>query len=130
MQYDTFTTFLTDKNGEVHKDKGEFYLSTVSQSTAYDIFYTAHDLTNESIAYTFSPMLRTSKSSGTIEPSDITKIRCDGVVEYCYEYNGVRLQGLSSDNLWNISTVQGAENHPASYRPSAQSQCFDGKVAH
>lgn len=130
VQYDTFTTFLTDKNGEVHKDKGEFYLSTVSQSTAYDIFYTAHDLTNESIAYTFSPMLRTSKSYGTIEPSDITKIRCDGVVEYCYEYNGVRLQGLSSDNLWNISTVQGAENHPASYRPSAQSQCFDGKVAH
>lgn len=46
------------------------------------------------------------------------------------EENGVRLQGLSSDNLWNISTVQGAENHPASYRPSAQSQCFDGKVAH
>ena len=42
----------------------------------------------------------------------------------------MRLQGLSSDNLWNISTVQGAENHPASYRPSAQSKCFDGKVAH
>lgn len=130
VQYDTFKTFLTDKNGKVHNDMGEFYLSTVSQSTAYDIFYTAHDLTNESIAYTFSPMLRTSKSSGTIEPSDITKIRCDGVVEYCYEYNGVRLQGLSSDNLWNISTVQGAEYHPASYRPSAQSQCFDREVAH
>lgn len=130
VQYDTFTTFLTDKNGDVHNDMGEFYLSTVSQSTAYDIFYTAHDLTNEAIAYTFSPMLRASKSSGTIEPSDITKIRCDGVVEYCYEYNGVRLQGLSSDNLWNISTVQGAEYHPASYRPSAQSQCFDREVSH
>lgn len=131
VQYGTFIEFLTDKNGVRHNDMGEFYLSSVSQSTAYNIFFTAHDLTNEGIAYTFSPMLRTSKSSGKIEPSDITKIRCDGVVEYCYEYNGVRLQGPNdSTNTWDISTVIGAEYHPATYLPSAQAQCFNREVSH
>lgn len=131
VQYDTFDAFLTDSDGVEQGDRDEFYMSSVSQSTAYDIFFTAHDLTNEAIPYTFSPMLRTSKASGRIEPSDITKIRCDGVVEYCYEYNGVRLQGPNdSANTWDISTVIGAENHPMSFRPSAQSECFDRRIVH
>lgn len=126
VEYGTFTEFLDGNN-----DKGELYKSSVSQSTAYDIFYTAHDLTNEGIAYSYSPMLRSSKSSGKIHPSDITKIRCDGVVEYCYEYNGVRLQGPDdSTNTWDISTAFGADYHPGSFRPSLQAQCFDREVSH
>lgn len=126
VQYGTFAEFLDGNN-----DKGELYKSSVSQSTAYDIFYTAHDLTNEGIAYSYSPMLRSSKSSGKIHPSDITKIRCDGVVEYCYEYNGVRLQGPNdSTNTWDISTALGADYHPGTFRPSLQAQCFDREVSH
>ncbi len=37
----------------------------------------------------------------TIAPSDITHMRCDGVVEYCYEYYGYRIYG--NDSYWNIS---------------------------
>lgn len=35
------------------------------------------------------------------EPEDIKEIRCDGVVEFCYEYNGIKIYG--EDNLWNIT---------------------------
>lgn len=34
-------------------------------------------------------------------PDDIKTIRCDGVVEYCYEYNLIRVSGVG--NTWNIA---------------------------
>ena len=34
-------------------------------------------------------------------PADISSIRCDGVVEYCNEYNNIRITG--SNAFWNIS---------------------------
>lgn len=38
-----------------------------------------------------------------VEPSDITKFRCDGFVEYCYEKNNVRVFGPEDDDAeWNI----------------------------
>ena len=37
----------------------------------------------------------------TIEPSQITNMRCDGVVEYVYEYYGYKVGGGST--TWNIS---------------------------
>lgn len=36
----------------------------------------------------------------TVQPEDIATIRCDGFVEYSYEYNGIRIGGGSSD--WNV----------------------------
>ena len=36
-----------------------------------------------------------------IEPRNITGMRCDGVVEYCYEYCNYRIFG--DDGKWNIS---------------------------
>lgn len=36
-----------------------------------------------------------------VQVSDISTIRCDGVIEYCYEYNNIRIYG---DNVtWDIS---------------------------
>ena len=37
----------------------------------------------------------------TIQPSIITKIRCDGVIEYTYEYFGYKVGG--GNTYWNIS---------------------------
>ena len=38
-----------------------------------------------------------------VEPTSITKLRCDGFVEYCYERNNVRVFGPSGDaDEWNI----------------------------
>ena len=40
-------------------------------------------------------------SNNWVYPEDLWLIRCDGVVEYCYEWHGYRIYG--SDSLWNIS---------------------------
>lgn len=53
-----------------------------------------------------------------IEPSDIITMRCDAVVEFCYEYNGIRL--LGPEGAWDISSVTGLEYHSATLRPSQQ----------
>lgn len=47
-----------------------------------------------------------------IEPTDIACIRCDGLVEYCYEYYGYRVFG--SDASWDISKPGNMSHHSAS----------------
>lgn len=48
---------------------------------------------------------------GTVD--DIDESRCDGVVEYAYEHNGVRVCGGTDPARWNISLagVENPENH-------------------
>lgn len=36
-----------------------------------------------------------------VSPSEVSSMRCDGVVEYIYEYYGFRVYGSSSD--WDVS---------------------------
>lgn len=48
------------------------------------------------ITYDYIPMTQTHYN-----PSDIQAIRCDGFVEYCFEYEGIRLAG--PDNYWDIT---------------------------
>lgn len=100
---------------------GEYYMSGMTYSDQLNIFYTAVDLTNNSIGYTLFNLFTTDLSSGTISPSDINKMRCDGVVEYSYEYNGIKVLGGSTN--WNCSTVSGLNAH--SGLPKAQSQAFN-----
>lgn len=58
-----------------------------------------------------------------IEPDAIVSLRCDGLIEYCYEYYGIRIFG--SDSLWDIS-VSSAENlahhNHIDVRPKRQAQ--------
>lgn len=63
----------------------------------------ARILKTKDISYTFDKQLDADLSTATtkIQPDDITKIRCDGLIEYCYEYYGYRIFG--SDTLWDIS---------------------------
>ena len=43
-------------------------------------------------------------------PYDIKSLRCDGIVEYCYEWQNVRIFG--SDARWDISkNDQGNKDH-------------------
>ncbi|WP_432406577.1 hypothetical protein [Wukongibacter sp. M2B1] len=58
-----------------------------------DIRETASDLTMQAISYTFLNLLEYDDDPGTyINPSEIDKLRCDGVVEYCYEWNNVMIR--------------------------------------
>ena len=57
----------------------------------------------------------------TIQPSIITNIRCDGVVEYVYEYYGYRVGG--SDSYWNISINSlGNKNEHSSFNITPKKQ--------
>lgn len=41
-----------------------------------------------------------------IMPANVTSLRCDGLVEYCYEYNNIRISGPASS--WNIAIANTA----------------------
>ena len=61
----------------------------------------------------------------TIQPEDIATIRCDGVVEYSYEYNGLRIGGGNSD--WNISIDKDANFNAhtgAAITPKKQTESY------
>lgn len=66
---------------------------------------TARRLATESINYTTLQQIKYSTIGADVttkaSPSLITHIRCDGVIEYCYEYNDIRVYG--NDANWDIS---------------------------
>lgn len=63
-----------------------------------------------------------------VQPSEITDLRCDGVIEYCYEYNDVRIFG--SDTYWNISVRSIAHtNAHACIWPQNQAQNYMSRVS-
>ena len=69
----------------------------------------AKKLTNENIPYCFYYQLETDldtlqSNPQVIRPENITAIRCDGVVEYCYEYYGHKIFGSSND--WDITIAK------------------------
>lgn len=123
--YDTFDTFLRNKEGEKQNYVGERYMSTMTLSDHYNIFFTAEDMATEAIPYTFVNMISVSLlAPAQLEVSDIEKIRCDGFVEFAYEYNGIKLQ--ASSVYWDISTYLGAINHDGILlTPKTQYDTFD-----
>jgi len=71
-------------------------------STNQNAFVAKAKLLKE-IPYIFSAQMYygVTGTNATIQPSSILNIRCDGVVEYVYEYFGYRVGG--ADGVWNIS---------------------------
>ena len=73
-------------------------LATAQKFYNYTLLYRALnqiDYTNHVITY----------NSTDVIPSQVTKFRCDGFVEYCYEYNNIRVFGpaANSEESWDIS---------------------------
>ncbi len=77
--------------------------TVLTQAQKINVLTTAYILEeNYDIGYNaFYQVNYPSSLTGTVMPLDITSIRCDGVVEYCYEYNNIRIYG--SDANWNVS---------------------------
>lgn len=63
----------------------------------------ARELRTKDIGYTVTHQLDAEYPSNAtkIEPEHIVAMRCDGLVEYCYEYFGHRIFG--DNELWDIS---------------------------
>ena len=60
------------------------------------------------ISYTVTKQLDATLQPGAtkIQPTDVTSVRCDGFVEYCYEYYGYRIYG--DDDHWDITKSDAA----------------------
>ena len=80
--------------------------TTLTRSQRDAVCATATDLAYARIPYVFMNPISYSISSsafGKYPIDDILAIRCDGFVEYAYEYNDIRVYG--DDTYWNISRV-------------------------
>lgn len=102
-EYVSYLDFLDGNN-----QMGYYEPSSVSltDSQRQKVIKTAKELVDEHIPYCLINIIeydRVSSSQRTYTPSDISAIRCDGFVEYAYEYNNIRVCGGDSD--WNISKV-------------------------
>ncbi len=85
----------------------------ISVDTRHKIVDTASAMIGKDIWWTFVDQLDYCDWDwdGTID--DIDELRCDGLVEYVYEKNGVRVCGGSDPEKWNVSHpgTSWPENH-------------------
>ena len=115
----SFTTSFSNYEGDSSKYYGAFisvdYSTTMPFSTRRAIVGRAKEVADAAISY---PSLAVNaleyggtSFDGTV--ADITAIRCDGVVEYSYEKEGVRVwrNCLRPDSEWSIVTNPDAHNN-------------------
>ncbi len=105
VKFDTWRNFI---DGNIFKGYYESDDSPTLNERAR-IAGLAKKLANENIPYCFYYQLETdldtlSSNPKTIKPENITAMRCDGVVEYCYEYYGHRIYGSNSN--WDITIAK------------------------
>ena len=117
VDYNNMSSF---DSGETYL--GHYYRNIVDTSSERDsIINTCAALhANGSIGYTWADCLipDTGNIGSYINPSEMNEIRCDGVVEYAYEYNNFEIWGRTSDGTensspthFNISSVDYYEEH-------------------
>ncbi len=107
----------------------------ISSAGRDQVKYVANRLANDLISYksmgqlAFNQNILGTKTYITYE--DITHMRCDGVVEYCYEFNGYRVYG--DDTKWNISkaNINNYNHHDVALQinPQVQANSYMTKVS-
>lgn len=99
----------------------------ISDNSRNLIICLARELKTKDIGYIALYQIRaTVRPEATkIEPDDVVDIRCDGLVEYCYEYFGFRVFG--NDTYWDISKASAgniAHHNENNIMPKAQAQQY------
>ncbi len=112
VQYSSWENFLKDDKGVIHTYQGPpQYRSGMTENDLNNVWNTATLLANKgNVTYTAIDMLHGTTSGNYISPSGVTQSRCDGLVEYSYEwYNWPVLY----DNLgqWDISSTASISYH-------------------
>lgn len=101
--------------------KRDSVVSTAKRVANLHIPYVASNC----ITYNSIPLTQTH-----YQPSDIKAIRCDGFVEYCLEYNGIRVYG--NDSYWDITLnnpeAQNAHFGVLTITPKSQAERYMVKV--
>ncbi len=98
-----FANSFTDYGSDYY---GAFQLSnrTLTFGQRRAILATARQIADADIPYTFFSALDPTTAQRPVEISNIDNIRCDGVVEYCYENNSYQSWwNTGSPSHWDIS---------------------------
>ncbi len=113
---------ISKPNGTMSITKMDAVTTTAIQLTRHDIDYVLdQQIEYDSDCYGHS----------MLDYEDIDAIRCDGVIEYCYEYNGVRIYG--NDSYWNISIPSSSslsQHSSLAINPKTQAQDYMTRVNH
>ncbi len=112
--YVDFTTYVGFLNGKnfigVYRPNG-----TVTSANRDTFVGTARTLQTENISYSlaFQVNYKDFEVGTYVDPSEITEMRCDGVVEYIYEWANFKVYGSSS--YWEVSkaTLANKDEHRA-----------------
>lgn len=111
LRTDLLTAFAD--NTPNHPFHGARHAPGMSLSKRIAITQTAGQLIGKNIWWTWVDQLDYKWFDWDGSPSDIDESRCDGVIEYAYEKNGVRVCGGTNAARWNISNAgtEFPENH-------------------
>ena len=87
--------------------------TAISPAKRRKIATVGHSFYRKNIWWTWVDQLDYKGWSWSGRVSDIDETRCDGIIEYCYESQGVRVCGGTNGSRWNISRVgrKYPENH-------------------
>jgi hypothetical protein len=128
VKYGSWSEFLGG-----NKYTGVYRPKKTPSAAARDNFrYMARKLKDEKIPYTVANQVYYSINSvGTwVDPAEIQSMRCDGVVEYVYEWYGFRVYG--GDSYWDV-TRAGSLNRElhggTAIAPRRQAETFLYKVS-
>jgi hypothetical protein len=114
VRWDTWSNFLGGKTY-----KGTYRPKTAPSSGARDSFVSmGRRLKDEQIPYDwyYEVNYNTSTAGTWVDPGEVTKMRCDGVVEYVYEWYGFRVYG--SNDYWDVTRAN-ASNRDVHSLPGA-----------
>lgn len=124
VKYDTWDNFIDGNTFKgVYKPK-----SGITSSGRDLVKATGRRLRTENLGYT--PLSQIDYGADVLTqtwvyPEDISLIRCDGVVEYSFEWNGYRIFG--NDTYWDISRaglLYLGEHSLAIVTPKSQAQSY------
>jgi hypothetical protein len=92
---------------------GSRHVPGISPQQRRNIANSALAMLNKGIAYTWMDMLRHRGNAWDGTVAGISDTRCDGIVEYAYESNGIRVCGGLDPSRWNIAApgVSSLDNH-------------------
>lgn len=127
LEYGTWGEFLS---GKVYQ--GTYRPKTAPTSANRDSFlYMARRLVDEQISYNllYQVYYNTTAAGTWVDPGEITSMRCDGVVEYIYEWYGFRVYG--SDTYWDVTKAgwSGREHHSGTLvTPKSQALAYLTRV--
>ncbi len=90
--------------------QGYYYMSGMSTSDRDEIVSTGKKLAEYKLPYSLTSPLGADNANDSdfYSPDEVTSARCDGFLEYCYEWNSVKITEYSwgDDKPWDISEVE------------------------